>query len=127
MGDTYPGLRMSAGELGCTYAALVLHADGAEITEDKIKTLLTAANVECESFWPGLFVKAFAGQDMDELITSPGGGGGGAAVMPVPLAVMPVLLPVTVMPLPRRRPPLRRTTCLPLVASSTTPTTIKSR
>merc|ERR1712216_666896 len=77
MGDTYPGLRMSAGELGCTYAALVLHADGAEITEDKIKTLLTAANVECESFWPGLFVKAFAGQDMDELITSPGGGGGG--------------------------------------------------
>merc|ERR1712205_148662 len=77
MGDTYPGLRMSAGELGCTYAALVLHADGAEITEDKIKTLLTAANVECESFWPGLFVKAFAGQDMDELIASPGGGGGG--------------------------------------------------
>merc|ERR1712100_651961 len=77
MGDTYPGLRMSAGELGCTYAALVLHADGAEITEDKIKTLLNAANVECESFWPGLFVKAFAGQDMDELITSPGGGGGG--------------------------------------------------
>merc|ERR1712216_98841 len=75
--DTYPGLRMSAGELGCTYAALVLHADGAEITEDKIKTLLSAANVECESFWPGLFVKAFAGQDMDELITSPGGGGGG--------------------------------------------------
>merc|ERR1711924_593883 len=78
MGDTYPGLRMSAGELGCTYAALVLHADGAEITEDKIKTLLSAANVECESFWPGLFVKAFAGQDMDELITSPGGGGGDA-------------------------------------------------
>merc|ERR1712216_394172 len=77
MGDTYPGLRMSASELGCTYAALVLHADGAEITEDKIKTLLSAANVECESFWPGLFVKAFAGQDMDELITSPGGGGGG--------------------------------------------------
>merc|ERR1712216_617023 len=79
MGDTYPGLRMSASELGCTYAALVLHADGAEITEDKIKTLLSAANVECESFWPGLFVKAFAGQDMDELITSPGGGGGGDA------------------------------------------------
>merc|ERR1712196_761167 len=77
MGDTYPGLRMSAGELGCTYAALILHADGAEITEDKIKTLLSAAKVECESFWPSLFVKAFAGQDMDELITSPGGGGGG--------------------------------------------------
>merc|ERR1711924_503954 len=75
MGDTYPGLRMSAGELGCTYAALILHADGAEITEDKIKTLLSAAKVECESFWPSLFVKAFAGQDMDELITSPGGGG----------------------------------------------------
>merc|ERR1711998_296097 len=77
-------VRMSAGELGCSYAAMLLHSDGLEVTEDNMDKLLKAAGVECESYWPGLFCKALGAQDMDKLISTPaagggGGGGGGAA------------------------------------------------
>merc|ERR1711871_1204063 len=74
--------RMSAGEQGCSYAAMILHDDGIAITEDKISALLKAANVECESYWPSLYCKALGNQDLDKLISTPavGGGGGGPAV-----------------------------------------------
>merc|ERR1712159_907304 len=77
-------VRMSAGEQGCSYAAMLLHSDGLEITEDNMIALLKAANIEFESYWPGLFCKALGAQDMDKLISTPaagggGGGGGGAA------------------------------------------------
>merc|ERR1712094_121070 len=68
--------RMSAGELGCTYAAMILHDDGLPITEDGLKKLLDAAKVEYDSYWPSLFSKYLDG-NMDELLTKPGGGGGG--------------------------------------------------
>merc|ERR1719488_432011 len=79
---------MSAGEQGCSYAAMILHDDGIEITEDKISTLLKAANIECESYWPGLFVRALNGQDLDKVICTPalGGGGGGAPGAAAPAA-----------------------------------------
>merc|ERR1712118_374239 len=82
MGIIRSGVRMSAGELGCTYASLILHDDGQEVTKDKIKALLKAANVETEAYWPGLFCRAFNDFEggMDKLVTTPalGGGGGGA-------------------------------------------------
>merc|ERR1711907_890097 len=80
--------RMSAGEQGCSYAAMILHDDGIAITEDKISALLKAANVECESYWPGLFVRALNGQDLDKVICTPalGGGGGGAPGAAAPAA-----------------------------------------
>merc|ERR1712193_492756 len=68
--------RMSAGELGCTYAAMILHDDGLPITEDGLKKLLDSAKVQYDSYWPSLFAKYLDG-NMDELLTSPGGGGGG--------------------------------------------------
>merc|ERR1712080_58422 len=79
MGVEEKAVRMSAGELGCTYAAMVLHDDGLEVNEENIKKLLAAAKVECDSYWPGLFAKYLAG-NMDEHLCSPGGGGSGAAV-----------------------------------------------
>merc|ERR1712025_749494 len=83
MGIIRSGVRMSAGELGCTYASLILHDDGQEVTEDKIKALLKAADVETEAYWPGLFCRAFNDFEggMDKLVTTPalGGGGGGDA------------------------------------------------
>merc|ERR1712227_492007 len=82
MGIIRSGVRMSAGELGCTYASLILHDDGQEVTEDKIKALLKAADVETEAYWPGLFCRAFNDFEggMDKLVTTPAlGGGGGAA------------------------------------------------
>merc|ERR1712159_83653 len=80
MGVEEKAVRMSAGELGCTYAALVLHDDGLEVSEENIKKLLNAAKVECDSYWPGLFAKYLAG-NMDELICSPGGGGSAAVAV----------------------------------------------
>merc|ERR1711907_625769 len=69
-------VRMSAGELGCTYAALILHDDGQEVTEEKMKQLLNAAKVDFEAYWPGLFVRALGSKDLNELIATPACGGG---------------------------------------------------
>merc|ERR1711907_306 len=81
MGDSVQAVRMSAGELGCTYAALILHDDGLEITEENLKTLLNKAGVQYESYWPSLYAKMLKSNDIAELIAKPsGGGGGGGAV-----------------------------------------------
>merc|ERR1712023_569717 len=79
MGIIRSGVRMSAGELGCTYASLIPHDDGQEVTEDKIKALLKAADVETEAYWPCLFCRAFNDFEggMDKLVTTPALGGGG--------------------------------------------------
>ena len=45
-------------ELACTYAALILNDDDCEITGDKIATILKAASVDVEPFWPSLFAGA---------------------------------------------------------------------
>merc|ERR1711959_731930 len=88
MGIIRSGVRMSAGELGCTYASLILHDDGQEVTEDKIKALLKAANVETEAYWPGLFCRAFNDFEggMDKLVTTPALGG---QRIPLPLLLPP--------------------------------------
>merc|ERR1712127_839332 len=83
MGITRSGVRMSAGELGCTYASLMLFDDDQEVTEDKIKTVLAAAKIDCEAYWPGLFLRAFNATEggLAKLVSTPalGGGGGGGA------------------------------------------------
>lgn len=70
---------MSIGELACTYATLILCDDGIPITAEKITTILNAANVECESYWPGLFAKLAEKKNIEDLIVNVGAGGGGAA------------------------------------------------
>jgi hypothetical protein len=65
---------MATSELACTYAALILHDDGLEITADNITTILKAANVTVEAYWPSLFAKLFAKKNMDDLITNVGAG-----------------------------------------------------
>ncbi|MCO5570137.1 hypothetical protein L7F22_023854 [Adiantum nelumboides] len=68
-------------ELACTYAALILHADGIAVTADKILTLLKAANVSVESYWPSLFAKLLEKRSVEDLITSAGSGGCGAVAV----------------------------------------------
>ncbi|OIT04581.1 large ribosomal subunit protein P1-like [Nicotiana tabacum] len=70
----------SVGELGCTYAALLLYDDGIPITAEKIATVVKAANISVESYWPSLFAKLFEKRDVEDLILNVGIGGGGAAV-----------------------------------------------
>ena len=48
-------------ELACIYAALALQDDGVEITADKIQAIVSAAGVNIEPFWAGLYAKALEG------------------------------------------------------------------
>ena len=76
-------------EQACVYAALILQDDEVAITGEKIQTILKAAGVEVEPFWPGLFAKALEGVDVKGLITNVGSGvaaGGAAAAGPAAAA-----------------------------------------
>ncbi|KAM3319703.1 60S acidic ribosomal protein P1 [Capsicum chacoense] len=78
---------MSVGELACTYAALLLFDDGIPITSEKIATVVKAANISVESYWPSLFAKLFEKRDIEDLILNVGTGGGPAvAVAAAPAA-----------------------------------------
>lgn len=46
---------------------------------EKISTILKAANVEVEPYWPGLFAKALEGINVKDLITNIGSGVGAGA------------------------------------------------
>ncbi|CAD7079755.1 unnamed protein product [Hermetia illucens] len=65
-------------ELACVYSALILVDDDIAVTGEKISTILKAANVDVEPYWPGLFAKALEGINVKDLITSIGSGVGAA-------------------------------------------------
>ncbi|RVW89002.1 60S acidic ribosomal protein P1 [Vitis riparia] len=71
---------MSISEIACTYATLILHDDGISVTPEKINTLVKAAKVEVESYWPALFAKLVEKRNVEDLIANVGSGGGGAPV-----------------------------------------------
>ncbi|PSN34993.1 60S acidic ribosomal protein P1 [Blattella germanica] len=66
----------SKAELACVYSALILADDDVAITGEKIQTILKAAAVDVEPYWPGLFAKALEGISVKDLITNVGSGVG---------------------------------------------------
>lgn len=75
---------MSVSEVACTYAALILWDDGIPVTGEKISTLVKAAKVPIEAYWPGLFARLLEKRNIEDLLLSVGSGGGGGAA---PIAV----------------------------------------
>merc|ERR1719168_308476 len=72
-------------ELLCTYASLILHDDGAEVTADGMLSLIKASGCSVEGYWPPLFSKMIKSMGMDTLIkmgSGAGGGGGGGGAAP---------------------------------------------
>merc|ERR1712050_43014 len=55
-------------QMACTFAALLLHDDGTELTDASLKKLLDAAGVNVQAYWPVLFVDALRGQDMGSFL-----------------------------------------------------------
>ncbi|XP_063531993.1 large ribosomal subunit protein P1-like [Cydia strobilella] len=74
----------SKAELACVYSALILVDDDVAVTGEKISTILKAAGVDVEPYWPGLFAKALEGVNVRELITNIGSGVGVAPAAGVP-------------------------------------------
>jgi len=73
----------SNDELACIYAALILHDDGISVTADKIATILKAAGVSVEPYWPTLFAKALDGIDIGSLLGSLGSAASAVSAGPV--------------------------------------------
>ncbi|KAJ4830900.1 ribosomal protein P1A [Turnera subulata] len=71
------------GEFACTYASLILHDEDIAITAEKIASLVKAANLSVESYWPSLFAKLAEKRNVADLIVNVGAGGGGAAPVAV--------------------------------------------
>ena len=65
---------MSNSELACTYAALILADDEVPITADKIATIVKAAGVSVEPYWPGLFANLLASKSIGDLVANVGAG-----------------------------------------------------
>merc|ERR1712097_124500 len=57
-------------ELCCSYAALMLHDDGVEITAEKLNKVIKASGNEVEPYWPMLFAKALKGADVGDMLTN---------------------------------------------------------
>lgn len=55
-------------ELLCSYAALILHDEKAEISADNINKLVKAAGGEVESYWPMLFARALKNVSIADLL-----------------------------------------------------------
>lgn len=64
----------------------VTHCCCVFVQGEKISTILKAANVDVEPYWPGLFAKALEGVNVKDLITNIGSGAGAAPAAAAPAA-----------------------------------------
>lgn len=65
-------------QLACTYAALLLHDSGIEITGDKIAAAVSAAGLEVRPTLPALFAGFFSRKSVSDLMTAAASSGSAA-------------------------------------------------
>ena len=73
-------------ELCCSYAALMLHDDGVEITAEKLNKIIKASGNEVEPYWPMLFTKALKTCNIGEMLSNIGSAGPAPAAGGAPAA-----------------------------------------
>ena len=73
-------------ELCCSYAALMLHDDGLEITAEKLNKVIKASGNTVEAYWPSLFAKALKSADIGDLLQNVVSAGPAVAGGPVAAA-----------------------------------------
>ncbi|XP_068319570.1 large ribosomal subunit protein P1y-like [Pyrus communis] len=61
---------------------MAMDLEATAITAEKIATLVKAANVPVEPYWPGLFTKLAKKKNIEDLILNSGAGGAVAAPAP---------------------------------------------
>ena len=81
-------------ELVCSYAALMLHDDGVEITAEKMNKIIKASGNEVEPYWPMLFAKALKTANIGDMLSNvaaagPATGGAGPAAAAGPAEEAP--------------------------------------
>ena len=72
-------------QLACTYAALILQDDSLEVTAENITSILKAANIPVNPYFPKLWSRVLKGRNIGDLISNAGGApaaGGAAASAP---------------------------------------------
>lgn len=79
----------SNDELACVYSALILQDGDSPVTAEKLQTVLKAANLEVEPFWPGLFSKAVESLNLKDLVSNVGAGAGAPAPVAAEAAAAP--------------------------------------
>jgi len=63
---------LSMEELACVYSAAILADDDIPVTQEKLTTLIKAAEVEVEPIWPMLYARALTGVNLRNLMTKVG-------------------------------------------------------
>merc|ERR1712224_101086 len=70
-------------ELCCSYAALMLHDDGVEITAERLNKVIKASGNTVEAYWPALFAKALKSANIGDLLQNVVSAGPAVAAGPV--------------------------------------------
>jgi len=73
-------------QMGCIFAALLLHGDGdnkVEITSDKLLNILRASRIDPNPFFTNLYAGVLQSVDIKEIVLSGLGGGSGGQSGPV--------------------------------------------
>jgi large subunit ribosomal protein LP1 len=74
---SFTGVSGSAKEdLVVSLAILALHDGGVEVSADNINAVIKASGNTVAGYWAGLYAKALAGRNIDDMLMKPGMGGG---------------------------------------------------